>query len=190
MEKKNVIIFIVSFVILALAGLGFLAWRSAQPAPVLVQPQPTPTSQIPKDWKTYTNTKYHYSFRYPAGYYIYQWSGGEGYPIQITDDAVAVAVSQKKDTDSIFNIDAATLKDINDIDSIKSQSGATDPKNINLIKTTIAGQQGYSVEFKQNGEWKFFGLYYVKNLYDNTFAINDSPNPIAHQIFSSLKFTK
>jgi len=190
MEKKNVVIFIVSFIILALAGIGFFAWRGTRPIGI-AQPQPRPVAnQIPVDWKTYTNTKYHYSFRYPKEYYVYQWSGGEGYPIQITDDAVAVAVSEKKDTDSILNIELTILKDINDIDSIKSQSGATDPRNINLIKTTIAGQQAYSVEFRQNSKWKFFGLYYVKNLYDNIFAINDSPNPIAHQIFSSLKFAK
>jgi len=74
MGKKNVIILIVSFVALALAGLGLYAWRSAPNAPVLVQLKPRPIipvqTQIPADWKTYRNETMKFEIKYPPDWKV------------------------------------------------------------------------------------------------------------------------
>ena len=73
MEKKNVVIFIVSFIILALAGIGFFAWRGTRPIGI-AQPQPMPTPQpsveIPKDWKTYRNENMKFEIKYPPDWKV------------------------------------------------------------------------------------------------------------------------
>ncbi len=56
MEKRNIIIFILSFIILATTGIIFVFMKGA-PAPFVVEPQPPPT-EIPADWKTYRNEEY------------------------------------------------------------------------------------------------------------------------------------
>ncbi len=193
MEKKNVIVFILSFIILALAGLGFYAWKSAQPAPAVAQPQPTPTptAQIPKDWKTYENTKYHYSFRYPKEYYIYQLAG-EGVLREVSNDADEILINRERERRdrSIFSISGTNLENLS-IEGIKNQFEATNPNDIRLIQTKIVNRPAYTIEFKKDNNWQSSPFFYVQNMHRQVLVLNFSPENsiVSNQIFSSLTFT-
>src|SRR3990172_9459660 len=79
MNKKNLIIITTLAVIFLTIGLGFLFLAKSTPAP---QPSPTPPPAIPNpqpnqsaypssvgtDWEIYSNSKYNYSLKYPAGW--------------------------------------------------------------------------------------------------------------------------
>ena len=71
MENKNVIVFILSFIILATVGIIFVSQKGAQPAPAVSVPNPTPqASNIPADWKTYRNERMGFALRYPGDWII------------------------------------------------------------------------------------------------------------------------
>ncbi|OGE44145.1 hypothetical protein A3B45_00950 [Candidatus Daviesbacteria bacterium RIFCSPLOWO2_01_FULL_39_12] len=79
MHKKNLIIIAALAVIFLLIGLGFLFLSKTTPTPL---PSPTPSStpsnlqpgqsaypsSVGSDWETYSNSKYNYSLKYPAGW--------------------------------------------------------------------------------------------------------------------------
>ena len=81
MERRNVIIFVLSFIILAITGIIYISMKGAN-APFVVpnpQPQPppapnptpTPSAQIPSDWKTYRNEDIGVSLAYPKDWFLY-----------------------------------------------------------------------------------------------------------------------
>ncbi len=189
MEKRSVIVFILSFIVLATAGIVYLFIPKGANAPFLV-PQPMPNAQIPKDWKTYENTKYHYSFRYPKEYKIWQFVGVGSFS-EITNDADTVLVGKKIVNEILFNISGTNFPSL-DEEAIKRQFvGVTPPEDIKIILTYIANQPAYRLAFKRDTEFIPSNFYFVRNLNGQIFQITiDLTNSVANQIFSSLKFTK
>ena len=156
---------------------------------VVPQPQPTPSEQIPKDWKTYTNTKYHYSFRYPKEYYVYQLADDGTSRENIVPESGAAEVSKDKNTGPIFSVWDTNYKDL-DSDSIKRQFiGISNLDNIKTIEISIDRQPGYKLEFNNTDPLMVSNFYYSKNLYGKVLEITVSKDHlIANQIFSSIKF--
>ncbi len=75
MEKRNIVVFILSFLILATTGIIFVFMKGAQTAPFVVpqpqpQPPPTPTAQTPADWKTYRNETMKFEIKYPSDWKV------------------------------------------------------------------------------------------------------------------------
>ena len=170
-----------------------MVWQKTVKAPVagINSPiNPSPQLQIPADWKTYTNTKYHYSFRYPKEYYIYQLSDDGASRQAINQDAGAVEISERKTKGAIFSVWDTNYKTL-DPDRIKIQFGATDLNNIRLTQIVIANQSAYSVESKENGKFVATGFHFVQNLSGQILQIAlDMNDLVVQKIFSSLKFTK
>jgi len=176
--------FITGIILILLAAGGFFAWQKTVKAPTST-PQSAKNVPIPKDWKIYTNTKYHYSFRYPKEYYIYQFAGeGDIYPI--TQEANEVWVTDKEKSEPVLTI-SGTI-----INSIKEYFQKID--NTDLIKLSIDGKMGYEVRSK-NGSPGISAItsdYFVSNLHDQVLEITVDKynNLLAKQIFSSIKFVE
>ena len=184
--KKNVVLFFSLILLLLIAG-AVLVWQKTAKAPA------PPVSKIPADWKAYTNTKYHYSLRYPSDYFIFQ-SGSVGIARnKITEDADAINVTKVSNDPyqlPVFILSATNFQTLSP-ELIKGQSGATSPNDINLVKTNIADHPAFSVQFRVNGGWETFGIYYVGNSDGQILRINSSSKEyLANQILSSLKFTR
>lgn len=79
--SKSKLPLILGLIILLVVSAGILLAKSGgiprlvakpTPTPVPTQiPTPTPTVDPTSDWKTYTNTKYNYSIKYPVEWFIY-----------------------------------------------------------------------------------------------------------------------
>ena len=193
--KRTPFVFSVGIIALLLIAGGLLVWQKAVKAPGVpptptppttpITPTPTqpPTSQIPADWKTYTNTKYHYSFRYPPEYYIYQFEG-MGVPETIDEDADNALIGLNQGMNVIFSIQAAGLKDLESA-IIGGQVG-----NITFFRTNIAGQVAYKGNPKKN-DLNSSDAYDLQTPNSEVIVIYVSiGNPIPNQILSSLKFTE
>lgn len=105
--QTGILIIVGILVVAAIAGVAYFLGMSKNPAPVIqpapqvVNPQPTPTSESTSsaetaNWKTYTNMKYNYSFMYPLEYNPYGVGSGLK---DASEDSVSVLVG---------NIEAAT----------------------------------------------------------------------------------
>ena len=66
MEKRSVMVFILSFIVLAGAGIVYLFIPKGVNAPFLTpDPQPVP-NPTPTGWKTYENKEFGFAFDYPG----------------------------------------------------------------------------------------------------------------------------
>jgi hypothetical protein len=73
-QKKNfpILTIVMIPVLLAIGAFGVLAYQKfSAPKPVVtVSPTPTATTVPTVDWKTYTNSKYGFSFKYPSTFIV------------------------------------------------------------------------------------------------------------------------
>ena len=191
--KKNFVLVILLITLLLIVG-AFLVWQKTAKAPTDVTPPvappvvitPPPVSQVPADWKEYSNTKYHYSFRYPKEYYIYQLAG-IGVPREVTEDANLISIRKSKDQEDIFSIWGRIIN-IKDEDSFKERFGIADSRNAHIIKSILSGQPVYGFELKAPDR-RVFIIYLI----GRSIALQISTptgNFFANQIFSSITFTK
>jgi len=77
MERRHILIFILSFIILAGAGIVYLFIPKGVNAPFLLpQPQPTPVNPTPTGWKTYENKEFGFAFDYPGDWEVEEQKEG------------------------------------------------------------------------------------------------------------------
>lgn len=71
---------LVLIIVLIVGGVGFLVFKTNPPSP-FGSPKPSAEAATPdsiSDWKTYENTKYEYSFKYPQGTTLQSTAAGIG----------------------------------------------------------------------------------------------------------------
>lgn len=96
-------------------------------------PKPTPTPVDPyAGWKTYTDTTYHYSFRYPAGWSL-TTSSVQGVAASVRNPGNSVVVSYvnpliKDNGVSTFYV--ADLQDVTSVPSLKIVGGAVTANDV------------------------------------------------------------
>ncbi|MDD3006466.1 MAG: hypothetical protein PHX30_02695 [Candidatus Pacebacteria bacterium] len=144
----------------------------------------TEKSSVPADWKTYKNTKYEYSLDYPNNSKLL--ARDENLNNTTINPAVAEIIISNDESGFIFS---ATSKNIQfTTDEIKSSFPETDPSNITLTPTTIAGNPAYQVKYDTASDG-ISDLYFVKNpsgvVLRLMIARNDSA---AQKILSSFAF--
>lgn len=139
------------------------------------------------DWKTYRNAKYGYEIRYPLPYAVYKIGDGQYMPATENDESIGL--KKEKDSDFIFGVyDTGT--DVLSASSIKSQFGATDPNDIEIVSVVILGQSGYKLIFRKEDKSRVSDFYFLKTSNGNMLEITIlTGNRIANLIFSSLRFS-
>lgn len=75
-----------TFIIVVVAAAGYFGWnyysqsktKTETPVAVVTTPTTTPKATDPTaNWTSYANTKYGYSLKYPAGWYVYGYKTGD-----------------------------------------------------------------------------------------------------------------
>ncbi|MCL5407548.1 MAG: hypothetical protein M1429_03575 [Patescibacteria group bacterium] len=125
---KTLKILLIILGVLLLVSVGVIFWLSKNSSTKFqTSPTNTPnsTSLAPNidtsDWKTFANTKYGYSFKYPSNWYLYDSNLGlitvqpEKYnPKEILSDQEAKAISFNAQFDSSVSPES-DIRDVNDL---------------------------------------------------------------------------
>lgn len=120
-----------------LIGVGFFAWinssqsktetavpvaETSTPATAVVTPATTPTTVSTADWKTYTNTTYSYSIKYPSDWYLYDSNNKDVrvQPKQAYSGPVANEPIPGPDSNAFEVIVSSTTKSLTDAANVAS----------------------------------------------------------------------
>ncbi len=140
------------------------------------------------DWKTYTNIKNNYSFKYPNSVTLGSMIG-HGEQSLITNDANPVQAHMTT-KEFVFTVSASPSDQFYPFpDYITRTFGSMPKESISTVSVKIAGTDGHKVVFHNvNGVVSDF--YFIEKsgqIFELTVLKNNS---IAGQIFSTFKFTK
>jgi len=147
-----------------------------------------PTDEI-ANWKTYTNTKYGYSFKYPDTVTMTaSEDNSDNLAINPTADGVNVFPVGGNIGNGIFYISSLNIEFTTD--AIKGQFGATKPEDITLTPTTIAGASSYKVTILGDSA-VVSAFYYIKSPSGTVLELTVvNGNSDAQKILSSFQFIK
>jgi hypothetical protein len=140
--------------------------------------------------QTYTNTKYGYSFEYPAGYKL-DSSGEAGFSAPATNDSSSInAYNNNHDFQMTVNADISLSPNFSQ-KGIENHFSATAPKDIIVTPINMFGANGYKVTFSSNVKGVISDFYFIQKPNGPIFQmIVAKSNPISLQIFGSFKFTQ
>ena len=192
-----IILILVSAGIL-LAKSGSLSQLTAKPTPTPVPTQipiPTPTTDPTANWKTYNNTKFNYSFKYPVewGDCPNDFGGGQ------TDTAIYLCSASLQPFDYIWTSFMDNPQNLN-FQQLATQNLSSDLKNnfkytavtiglnsANVTKSLPAANESEEVFFKMpnNG---YIGISYQPNNSKSGFTESSSSYKIFYQILSTFHF--
>lgn len=194
----------------AIAVMSKTKTQTSKPAAQTVTPSPTPTDET-ANWKTYTNSQYGYSIKYPSNYRIYT-SG----IVQEATRSSEIGISNLKDENSVLTIHVdekkhSSIENMN-LSQIAEVNYVSNVSNHNYIKQIIAplkltsldGQPAYTytlIAAGYSGKWRGFPVGAINNfrkittletekdgLYFTLVFPSDDPN--LNQILSTFKFTQ
>lgn len=175
-------------VVVIVAGVGVGGWYLLQPRDQAItappqnqaqepdQPQPQPTT------KKYANTKYGYSFEYPAEAVIYADGpyGGEKLALDDNSDSITIEVGEKRVTVS------ATSYMTPDIQKIYQEFSSTiQPPDIVITEVTLGGGKGFKVTFKDP---EYTAIYYFIHKQDGSPVLRMSASAGLASVLDSFKF--
>lgn len=148
------------------------------------------------NWKTYNNTAYNYSIKYPASWHEY---GGS------TEWSVSIQKKQKKadipssPSDSSFQIQIRTLKTTDTLDSeVQKMESIASTAGISYEKTAtiIGGEKAYKLVSKCNGvncglpQWIMIKKFGDHEINEYNFIANQAYLPVYDSILSTFKFVE
>lgn len=147
-----------------------------------------PSNDEMASWKTYTNTKYDYSLKYPESFTMTASADNlDDLPIGPTADSVNVFPVNGSVPDGIFFVDPGVEFTI---DAIKDQFSATNKDNIIVTPMTIGGASAYKVKILGDSGVvsTFYDIKSPSGKILQLTVVNDSTD--AQKILSSFQFIK
>lgn len=167
---------LITLIVVILAGVGFFGWNYFQSKKSAVTPTPSPIATISvADWKTYENTTYGYSFKYP--------SNVEG----IDSSELSKVTVFLKDSLSIILVDVVdqTLDQYAKV--MKDDPRNTSSEELIQKSGTFAGKTSTILSWS-NASLQNVDFVTINN---KGYAIwSDKTDAISNQILSTFKFTK
>ena len=187
-KRGNALIIILA--ILAMVGLtstGYFLWLNKQPASKPTQnpaPQKTdlPTTPDPTaNWKTYTNQKYNFSFKYPSSWTISSQGKNDTYNLLLGFSG--------PDIKNYEVISFAVKENLNTQDEIKSLNQLSDTFGSKVLKTenlSVGNNKGIVITYSTaEGNTPEEAVIEHKG---NIYLFIHSPNINLDQILSTFKF--
>lgn len=157
-------IMVIVTVVAVLGVGGWYIWRTQQTAPstALTPPPPAPNSEPTLSpqatTKKYTNTKYGYSFEYPAEAEIYSDIPYGGVKTPITSESDIAIVSHNSNTFTVFFTGYNTPT----LERIRQDFGATPPQDIDAVSVQIGQSIGLKAVFKNQTVTVTTGYYFLQ----------------------------
>lgn len=144
------------------------------------------SSEDTSAWQTYTNTKYGYTIKYPAGLSLVG-ADDVGSEAPITPESYRATVSDQSSGNSLVGISAGQSIDFTEEGIKKSYTSELNPLDqIRLAKVSISGLDGYQLFAPVTNE--DYNHYYIKLSNGNIVIVNElKDNSQARTILSTLK---
>jgi hypothetical protein len=211
-EPKQVIVFVLLFIVVGVSGF-LLGKQYGAANPTLPRgpegtlrgtPTPTPTINPIADWKTYTNTRYGYTLRYPG-----EWEPNRG-PGNLSDKELF----SQRDIDfydptllsedpgsglsiSVNQLEAAgTNRKCSNLDDCfsKTFNWLTETTAINKTSSTFLGQPAIFFTYHRKTNlytqgWKYIYFIYEENAYSIDISTNISREQTVFEIFDQILST-
>lgn len=158
---------------------------SPQPTPK-ISPQPTPTTDETANWKTYTNTKYKFSFKYPNYAELAYGAGGVGSPLYVDENSSSIIVQPIKGENSYFGLGINTTN--KSLDKIEKDL-INDKNNTDFTRVKAGGYE--AIRFNYYGSIPQVIVIKDGNEFEFDIAQDNPPYlDISNQILSTFKFTE
>ncbi|HEY4474960.1 MAG TPA: hypothetical protein VJC06_03495 [Candidatus Paceibacterota bacterium] len=177
------IISIVFLSSIAYAGIWFASRRMAEQVVPTFTPRPSATPDPTADWKTYMNTKYGFTVKYPESYFTFHTSGDSNISFRSTEACKLLE-----------NGGGEWPTDCQAYDVLVQQNKISGPE---MSKTFVAGIEAEKFS-DLNGQWSNGTQVLVQfqkgqNWYIQTFTFNTAKSQVSeiimNQILSTFKFT-
>lgn len=191
-----ILILVLVAAIIILGGVFYVkhSKKSAVQSTVQISPSPLilPTEET-ANWKTYTNTKYKYSFKYPNGSYIATIEHNEGAAESLKNLGTAnlITINRKMHVIPELNRDAAVpTETIFTIVAVEEKTVASE--RMQNLKNTDAGAFNIvTTKFGDKDEFKFSDASQNVIIYDQNIHYNfrSDDQELLDQILSTFKFT-
>jgi hypothetical protein len=208
--KNNLlVILIVAIVSMAIGAVGFWAYeRYLVKGPIAQNTLPSPTPMATADpttnWKTYTNSKYNYSLKYPDSWSITEiFAGSEiGKPASSMSTSIAISPSDKLSVprfqleidDPSANLSISQTYDLWFKNLKENQYYVIDKQlTLNINNIQMDSLEGFSTD--QSGIKVLNKAYFFNSSANKYFDIlttvdsNSTNSAIIDQILSTFKFT-
>jgi hypothetical protein len=201
------ILILIIFILIGGGATYYVANQSQKPASSSNQtpttaPSPTPTPDPTSDWKTYTNTKYGYSVKYPSDWKIQSPGGGSNGELcrETGIDSQIIELSEKELSECGFAGEGLPSPDANITVWVLDEKHSTLENLIgpNYSKLQVAGEAAVKYPFTDESA--------LPNIYATRIYLNHNNNGyiiylkqsditgkyemILDQILSTFKFTE
>lgn len=161
----------------------------AQPSP-LPSETPIPSADPTADWKTYTNTKYNYEFKYPSDFNLEKSTSGEYFQTKLNNRLIFYATNDQSSTIADYLVKTDKI----------SQNANEGPPSLQVQstkKTVIHGLNSIQrEEYLTDADLTQINTYFKKGSVVVSIALEPTPgNPrsedesLYQQILSTFKFT-
>lgn len=185
------IIILIVVLVALVAGAYYLGGKKSS-----LNLTPTSTPNATANWKTYTNTKYNYTFKYPSEYHLYTTisaiPGEQASTDLATTCEIHVALTDKQPAPfavapSVFEVNTCSVYE--PLDLLQKELTDQFHNQLNVRQTEFFGLKALSWT-SADGEASIKMVEKNKVMYGFSTLVNSPNQSVYNQILSTFQFTK
>ncbi|MDO8551463.1 MAG: PsbP-related protein [bacterium] len=151
-------IILILFILVAVGIGGWYFLNQSSFKSLITTTTPTPTHDPTANWKTYTNTKYGYSIKYPKDWDVQEFPAVDAYlevtsfnPDKVTDrlTAIIVTVSSNPYEKELSGYEGAAIVKVGDF-TAREETGGAPPGSTDVHLRVVAPLGTKSIVFESN----------------------------------------